>query len=77
MCASIDVVTSASTDYCVESINVAPWHIQALDGADEGNHSQAIEWSVQNSWHEFTLQTTNNKQLESDTHEWLFKILSL
>lgn len=61
--------TSAGTDNCVKSISVAPWRFQALDSADQWNHSQTIERRVKDGWHEFTLQTRSDKKLLLETHK--------
>lgn len=51
-------LTSAGADHRVKSISVALWHTVALNGAGKGNHTQTIQWSIKNSWHEFTLQAS-------------------
>lgn len=55
-------LTSAGTNHRAESLSVALWRFQTLNGADQGNHTQTIKRSVENSWHEFTLQRSSEEK---------------
>lgn len=63
------VCTSAGADHCVKSFAVALRHCQALHGADQRNHTQSIKRSVKHSWHEFALQTREEKLWSDISYE--------
>lgn len=62
--------TSAGADQHVQSISVALGHAEALNAADQRNHSQTIERSVKNRRHEFTLNSRESKWPVRDLWEW-------
>lgn len=46
-------------------MSVALRHFQPFNVAVERNHTQTVEWSVKNSWHEFSLQTSRRRFSDS------------
>lgn len=54
--------TSAGADQHVQSISGALGHAETLDAADERNHSQTVERSVENRRHEFALNARERKR---------------